>query len=96
MMSRPQNMAKHLSGATGQTVVEKKAAAVVMEVRNIAPAASGKANLATSCVEPFGKWRLAFFHLSTATNTSSAPNAKTTNTPIKFRNGKLYEVQNKK
>lgn len=87
-MSRPQKTAKHFNGATGLTVVEKNATAVVIDVRNIATAASGKATAAMSSTDPSRFWILAFFHLSTTTKTSSAPSANETKTPIKFKNGK--------
>ena len=68
--------------------VPKKAIAVVMLVRNMAPAASGKAMAAMISVSASGFSIRAFFHLSTATKISSAPRAKTTKTPIKFKKGK--------
>ena len=80
-------------GATGQIAVAKKATAVVEVVNNMAPAASGRATAATSSVVAFGISKRAFFHLSTATNTSSAPNANKTNIPMKFKNGKLLEIR---
>ena len=76
-------------GATWQIVVAKKAAHVVDVVNSIAPAASGKAMDAIVSVDALGLSLRAFFHLSTATKTSSAPNAAATKTPIKFKNGKL-------
>ena len=85
----PQNKAKHRIGVTGQMVVAKNATAVVDVVNNIAAAASGKAMAAISCVVKDGFSILAFFHLSTATKTSSAPSAAATKIPMKFRNGKL-------
>ncbi len=86
---RPQNIAKHKIGVTGQIAVAKNATAVVAVVKNIADAASGNARAATSSVFPDGLSKRAFFHLSTATKISSAPNAAATNTPMKFKNGKL-------
>jgi len=88
---RPQKRAKQNIGATGQIKVAKNATAVVDVVRSIAEAASGRATAAISSVEPVGLLILAFFHLSTATNTPSAPKAAATKTPIKLRNGKLWK-----
>lgn len=56
-------------------------------VRNMALAASGKATMAICSVVAFLLSSRAFFHLSAATKMSSAPNANTTYTPIKFRKG---------
>ena len=88
MTNKPTKTAKHKMGATGQTAVPKKATAVVRVVNNMAPAASGKALAAISCGGAFGRANRAFFHLSTATKTSSAPKANRTNIQIKLRNGK--------
>ena len=82
------NPTKELTGATGQIAVPKKAIAVVIVVRNMAPPASGKAMAAIVSVSASGFSIRAFFHLSTATKISSAPRAKTTKTPIKFKKGK--------
>ena len=57
--------------------------------KNDIPAASGRAIPATSSVVRSLLCSRAFFHLSTATNISSAPSAKITNKPMKLRNGKL-------
>ena len=57
-----------------QIHVAKKATAVVTVVKSIAPAASGKAISAiSSVVASFGLELRALFHLSTATNISTAP-----------------------
>ena len=79
-------------GATGQIAVAKKATAVVDVVNNMALAALVKATDAMSAVVPPGFSSLAFFHLSTATNTSSAPRAAATQNPMKLRNGKLCQT----
>ena len=78
MTSKPTKTAKHKIGATGHTAVPKKATAGVKVVNNMAPAASGKALAAISCAGASGRAKRAFFHLSTATKTSSAPKAKIT------------------
>jgi hypothetical protein len=90
-INRPQKTAKQRIGATGQIAVAKKATAVVDVVNNMALAALVKATDAISAVVPSGFSSLAFFHLSTATNTSSAPRAAATKNPMKFRNGKLCQ-----
>jgi len=69
--------------------VAKNATAVVEVVRNIAPAASGNEISAISSVVLKGFAIRVFFHLSTATNRSSAPKAAATNSPTRFSNGKL-------
>ena len=75
-------------GATGQTAVPKKAIVVVRVVKSMALAASGKALAAIWAVEPRRFSMRAFFHLSTATNTSSAPSAKMTKMPcVKAKEG---------
>lgn len=89
MIKSPQNKAKQNIGNTGVIIVAKKATAVVEVVNNIADAAFGRAIDAIFSVDAVGSAIRAFFHLSTATNTSSAPKAAATKTPIKLRNGKL-------
>jgi hypothetical protein len=89
MISKPQKNAKQKMGVTGQIIVAKKATAVVDVVSNIAEAASGNAIAAISWVGADGLSSRAFFHLSTATNTSSAPSAAATKIPMKLRKGKL-------
>lgn len=88
-MRSPTYTAKHRIGATGQRAVAKKAIAVVDVVSSMALAALGNATIAISSVVASGYLILAFFHLSTATKTSSAPKAATTNIPMKFNTGKL-------
>ena len=78
MTIRPQNTAKVNMGGTGVIQVAKKATPVVDEVRSIALAASGKAVSAISSEGLVGFASRAFFHLSTATNKSSAPIAAET------------------
>lgn len=73
MIKRPQKTAKQTIGPTGHMAVPKKATAVVVDVKSMAYAASGNAKAATCSVVPWGSSCRAFFHLSTATNTSSAP-----------------------
>mmetsp|Transcript_22126 Transcript_22126/g.32609 ORF Transcript_22126/g.32609 Transcript_22126/m.32609 type:complete len:96 (+) Transcript_22126:1250-1537(+) len=91
MISNPQNNAKVKIGGTGQMQVAKNATAVVEVVRNMALAASGRAIFAILSRQPSGFSRRALFHLSTTTNTSSAPNAAETNKPIKFNIGKNFK-----
>ena len=86
---KPQNRANVKIGGTGVMQVAKKATAVVDVVRSIAPAASGNTFAATFSVLSRGLEIRSFFHLSTATNKSSAPNAAETNRAIKLRIGKL-------
>jgi hypothetical protein len=69
----------------------KKEIAVVADVRSMATAASGNALAAIAIEEPFGLSSLAFFHLSTATNTSSAPSPNMTKVPMKLRKGKRHK-----
>jgi len=59
------------------------------------PAALGRAIAATSSVVKSMFASRAFFHLSTATKMSSAPIAKMTNKPMKFKKGKLFQGKNK-
>lgn len=92
MMECGQNTSTY--GVTGQIIVAKKATAVVEVVSNIADAAFGSAIAAISSVDADCFAKRAFFHLSTATNTSSAPKAAATKTPIKLRNGKLITLIN--
>jgi hypothetical protein len=88
---RPQKRAKVKMGGTGVMQVAKNATPVVDVVRSIAPAASLSAISAISSVLIKGFDNLAFFHLSTATNKSSAPNAAETKSPIQLIIGKLLK-----
>jgi len=89
MTRRPQNKANVKIGGTGERHVAKNATPVVEVVRSMAPAASGNTISAISSVVFDGWASRPFFHLSTATNRSSAPRAEETKRPIKLMIGKL-------
>ncbi len=88
MTIKPQNAAKQYIGAIEETHEAKKAADVVVVVKNIAYADSGRAFTAISSVDFVGNFSLVFFHLSVATIRSSAPSAAETNRPTKFKREK--------
>ena len=68
----------------------KNATAVVMDVTNVAKAASGRAAMATCTVVDCGEQCRRFnFHLSTTTKISSAPRANTMKRALTLANGKL-------
>ena len=71
----------------------KKATAVVQVVSSMAEAASGSTMAAISSVVADCLDKRSFFHLSTDTKISSAPNAVATKKPMKLRTGKLLSTR---